>query len=101
MMLQTFWGRFGWGHVLLDGEAVYAILGWVSLLALVGCCAVFWDKFAPDQVSPLLLLGLALLGVWGIAVVRGAIYIFNLPLLPRCWFCLPCDRSDNRSTGLS
>ena len=89
MMLQTFWGRFGWGHVLLDGEAVYAILGWVSLLALVGCCAVFWDKFAPDQVSPLLLLGLALLGVWGIAVVRGAIYIFNLPFIPGARYAFP------------
>lgn len=88
-MLQSFWGRFGWGHVLLEGKAVYYILTGVSLLGFVGCCAVFWEKLPQYQLSVLALLGLTLLGVWGLAVIRGAIYMFNWPFVPGARYAFP------------
>lgn len=88
-MLETFWGKFAWGHVMLEGKAIYDILKWVSMLGLVGCLAVFWYKFPNYQGSALALLGLALLGVWGMAVVRGAIYLFNWPFIPGARYAYP------------
>ena len=88
-MLKTFWGKFAWGHVQLEGLAVYEILKWVSLMGVVGCLGVFWHKISQYQGSALALLGLSLLGVWGMAVVRGTIYLFNWPFIPGARYAYP------------
>jgi len=89
-MLQTFWGKFAWGHVLLEGKAIYDILAVATLIGLLGCCAVFGYSFPKYQRSTLGLLGLAMLGVWGFAIVRGVIYLFNLnSFIPGARYAFP------------
>lgn len=77
-IFQTFWGKFAWGHVQLEGRGVYQILTAATLVALIGCFGVVGYKFPRNQLSALGLLGLGLVGVWAFTIVRGAIYIFNI-----------------------
>jgi hypothetical protein len=77
-MHQTFWGKFAWGHVQLEGGAVYQMLTAATLIGLIGCLGVFGYKFPRYQLSALGLLGLGMAGVWAFALVRGAFYIFNI-----------------------
>ncbi len=77
-MLQTFWGKFAWGHVQLEGRAVYKILTVATMVGFVSCVGVFGYKFPRYQLSALGILGVGMVVVWGFAIIRGAIYIFNI-----------------------
>jgi hypothetical protein len=77
-LVQTFWGKFAWGHVKLEGTAIYSILTGATLIGLIGCIAIIGYKFPQYQLSALGVLGLALLGVWGLTLVRGVFHLFNV-----------------------
>ncbi|UCD97438.1 MAG: hypothetical protein JSV42_10700, partial [Chloroflexota bacterium] len=70
-LLQTFWAKFGWGHVVIRGFHPYTILAVFTLMGIFGAAVslvrtrknIRWDIF--------LFLGFALLIVWGSAVLRG------------------------------
>lgn len=81
-LLQTFWGRFGWGHVRLLGGPAYPLLALLSGLGLVGAGLAAWRSRRHLPWAALLVLGLALLGVWGLTLVRGSNYV----LQPRAVF---------------
>lgn len=75
-LFETFWGRFGWGHVPLMFPAFYKLLWGISGLALLGMLLGLtrayqaWDqRFA--------FLGVTLMLVWGAALFRGEIFIFT------------------------
>ena len=76
-LLQTFWGKFAWGHVRLEGKAIYSILAAVTLFGLLGCSKIVGYKFSRYQLSALGILGLTLVGVWGLTLVRGVFQMFN------------------------
>ena len=77
-MMQTFWGKFAWGHVPLEGKAVYGILTGATVVGLLGCAAIVGYKFPKNQRSALGLLGVALVCVWGLTLVRGVFHMFNV-----------------------
>jgi hypothetical protein len=86
-MFRTFWGEFGWGNVpLLLGSKPYRTMAIYSSLALVGAAlaAFRYRKFLPWEV--IFLFGLSILGVWGIAFLRGTSH------LSVTWFYLPVAR---------
>ncbi len=70
-LLQSFWAKFGWAHVILVGYRPYTILGIFTLAGLLGAIIAFfrhrneirWDIFA--------FFGSALVAVWGAAFFRG------------------------------
>jgi hypothetical protein len=71
-LLQTFWARFGWAHVVLRGFRPYTILGIFTLSGLTGALAAFWRKRKEIiHWDVFLFLGLALIGIWGAAFLRG------------------------------
>ena len=86
-LFRTFWGEFGWGNVpLLLGSTPYRTIGYFSALSLLG---VFLAGFRHRKELPwslLILFGLALTGVWGIAFLRGTSH------LSVTWFYLPVAR---------
>jgi hypothetical protein len=88
-MLKTFWGRFGWGHVLLQGKSIYWTLAGITILGLVGCVAVFRKKFLDYQFETLFVVGLAVFVAWSLAVVRGVFYIFYWPFIPGARYAFP------------
>jgi hypothetical protein len=88
-MLQTFWGKFGWGHVPLLGEWSYWILGIVTLIGIVG---LFFGVGKGTRNLPweaMILLAAAMAMVWGLAVMRGAFYLFGRTFIPSARYAYP------------
>ena len=93
LLLRSFWGAYGWGHVPFSRQEAYTWLTLVSAIALAGCLvrlilSGFKKDFYPfpRQFSwaVALLFVITLLLVWGSTFVRGAIYlaspIFYIPV---------------------
>jgi hypothetical protein len=81
-LLRTFWAMFGWGHVPLWGYAPYRPLGAITLLGLLGAAIPLWKKRKTLPWDALAFFALTMLGVWGLAWLRGSIYIFYKSFIP-------------------
>jgi hypothetical protein len=90
-IFETFWGRFGWGHVPLPGGAwFYRAFTWITVLAVFGVVFYPFGKSGKIPVDALLFLGLALILVWFAAIARGAIFIFvEHVFLPSARYAFP------------
>ncbi len=70
-LTQTFWAKFGWGHVVLLGYRPYTFLVLATILGCIGALYAFLrgrDRILWDVVF---FLGVASLIVWGSAMIRG------------------------------
>jgi len=77
-LFETFWARFGWGHIPLVWGWVYGLLAVVTLL---GACGAAWGAWRLRQTLPwgaVAIGGVALLAAWALALVRGSVYL-HLP----------------------
>jgi hypothetical protein len=90
-IFETFWGRFGWGHVPLPGgDLLYRLFTWLVVLAVLGVVFYPFGKGGRIPVDALLFLGLVLLLVWFAAFARGAIFIFvEHVFLPSARYAFP------------
>jgi hypothetical protein len=88
-LLRTFWAKFGWGHVPLVGSKPYRILGLVSLVGVAGLPITIYRRHKEIPWLEWILLGLALIGVWGFALIRGAIYLNWRLFLPAARYAYP------------
>jgi hypothetical protein len=88
-MLRTFWGKFGWGNVLLLGSKPYWALAIVTLLGMVGAGWAIWQRRHVLTWEILLLLGLALFGIWVPAIVRGIGSMFGWAFIPSARYAYP------------
>jgi len=70
-LFQTFWARYAWGQVLLIGNRPYTIIGFFTFIALLGAALAFWRNRRDIRWDIGLFLGLALVSVWGAALLRG------------------------------
>lgn len=77
-LFQTFWARFGWGHVPLVWEWVYEVLAGVSGLCLLGCLIGGWRMRRRLPGDVILLVALCMGLAWGLSLARGAVYL-NYP----------------------
>jgi hypothetical protein len=71
ILFQTFWARFGWGHVVVKGFHPYTILGLFTLAGLIPALAAFYRKRKEIRWEAVLFLGLALVVIWSAAFIRG------------------------------
>lgn len=73
---RTFWAVFGWNGVYLLGSNPYRPLAWITGIGLAGAVLAAWclRKRLPWEV--IFLFAVALLLVWGFAMLRGSNYIF-------------------------
>jgi hypothetical protein len=88
-LLQTFWGRFGWGHILLAGKLVYQVLAIATLTGLLGGIAILRRRLNSDQKAVLAVLGFSLLLVWGGTIFRGVFYLFHMYFIPGARYAYP------------
>jgi hypothetical protein len=80
-ILETFWARFGWGHVTLQSDWWYWLLKRITFLGMAGSIFVFWysrNKPSAWKLSVGWLL-ITILLVWGGVLVRGFVTL----LLPK------------------
>jgi hypothetical protein len=88
-LFRTFWAVFGWGEVNLVGSKPYRILLIISLIALTGDGIYIWKKRRELPIHILGFLGLALVGVWGMATIRGVNSVFTDPFIPAARYAYP------------
>lgn len=75
-LLETFWGKFGWGHIPLIAPIFYKFLWGISVLAILGTIiGLFGAPRLLDQ--RIIFLFLTLIVVWGATLFRGEIFIFT------------------------
>lgn len=75
-LFETFWARFGWGHIpLLLEAAAYPFILAVTILAGIGMILglVRSGRSAPGDVIALAVLALS--AAWALALVRGVVYL--------------------------
>jgi hypothetical protein len=70
-LTQTFWAKFGWGHVVLLGYRPYTLLALVTLFGCIGALYAFWRRRDRILWDVVIFLGVASLIVWGSAMARG------------------------------
>jgi hypothetical protein len=76
-LFQTFWARFAKGQVLLIGNRPYTIIGIFTFVGFLAAILAFWRNRRDIRWDILLFLGLALVSVWGAAIVRGLPSLIN------------------------
>jgi hypothetical protein len=77
-LFQTFWARFGWGHVPLIWGWAYGLLAVFTLLTVIGAVWGGWRlrRVLPWGAVAISLAALAL--AWALSLVRGIVYL-HLP----------------------
>jgi hypothetical protein len=88
-ILRTFWAKFGWGNVPLIGSKPYRALVFVTLLGITGAGWVIWRRRHTLPWEVLLLLGLALIGIWTQAIIRGLGSLFGWTFVPLARYAYP------------
>lgn len=74
-LFQTFWARFGWGHVPLLWSWVYGLLAGLTLLGAIGIGVGSFRLRRRLPWSAIAIGGTALLLAWVLALVRGVVYL--------------------------
>ena len=88
-LFQTYWGRFGWGHVRLIGRPAYYVLAAATGLGLLGAGIslirlrrrVPWDALA--------LLGTVLVLAWSSTILRGINSLIGTVFIPSARYAYP------------
>lgn len=89
-LLRTFWGKFGWGSVPLMGARPYLVLAAFTIAGMVGAFLVIVRGESLLTWDVILVLGLALCGVWIPAAIRGAQESFFIhPFIPGARYIYP------------
>ncbi|GAB4580747.1 MAG: hypothetical protein Fur0022_34890 [Anaerolineales bacterium] len=88
-LLETFWGRFGWGHVPLVLHNLYAVLKLFTWVSLAGG-SIAWIRGKISTLPKKFFLFIALGLVWGATLLRGEIFIFTTHLfIPGARYAYP------------
>lgn len=89
VLFRTFWAEFGWGNVPLAGNRPYRLLIIVTIVGLIGAVASLW-KNRHELDMGLFSFGLiALLGIWGMTLLRGVGSVFERTLYPVARYAYP------------
>ena len=72
-IVQTFWAKFGWGHVPLlpFTDQFYFLLQVLTLIGLSGTIVGMLRRRSIDSMSVMLFFGIVLVGIWGQTFFRG------------------------------
>jgi hypothetical protein len=91
-LLQTFWAKFGWGHIPLRlpfTSRPYLLLATLTMAGLGGAGMAVWRwRFALTW-NVFLFLAIALVGVWGQTFVRGIHSLIYSIFIPSARYTYP------------
>ena len=71
LLSQSFWARFGWAHVILQGYHPYTMLGLITLAGCIGALFAAWRNKKNIRWDVVFFLGVSLIVVWGSTFLRG------------------------------
>lgn len=89
-LLRTFWAKFGWAHVSIIDHKLYRFLAAITIIGILGAFQYIGRNWRALPKDGWVLFWLVLLGIWGMTLPRGVIYIF-MPnsLLPVVGYTYP------------
>lgn len=91
-IVETFWARFGWGHVRLSSSWWYKGLYGLSALSMWGIISIFWYTWDKSQSWRLAMFWFGIAGVviWGEVIVRGFVTLASSdPFIPSARYGYP------------
>jgi hypothetical protein len=74
-LFRTFWARFGWGHVPLNGAKSYPVLFFITMLGLSGAMLGVFRAGRRLPWAVIVTLGLVVLPTVLLALTRGGAYL--------------------------
>ena len=87
---RTFWAVFGWNGVVLPGNKPYRLFAWITGIGLLGALLAGWRYRRRLPWGVILLFAVALIAVWGFAMLRGSNYVFlRTGFLPAARYVYP------------
>jgi hypothetical protein len=86
---QTFWARFGWGHVPILGQFTYPILAVITLLGILGGLVFAWQARKILPWSIVLIFFLAATAIWLQTILRGIGSLYGQLLFPSARYAYP------------
>jgi hypothetical protein len=87
-LLRTFWGQFGWGHIRLSRNA-YIGFSILTVLGALGGLVGFWRNRTRIPWAAFTFMAIAVLGIWGSALVRGIYSIAGSVFIPSARYAYP------------
>jgi hypothetical protein len=87
-LVRTFWGQFGWGHIRLSRN-IYIGLSILTVIGALGGLVRFWRNRTNIPWAAFALLAVAVLGIWGAALVRGIHSIAGSVFIPSARYAYP------------
>jgi hypothetical protein len=88
-LFETFWGRFGWGHVPLLFQDLYKLLFWICLLGVTGNLIFVWKRKRMIQPGVAFLLAAAFMTIWTQTTLRGIGTLFGHVFFPSARYAFP------------
>jgi hypothetical protein len=87
-LIRTFWGQFGWGHIRLP-RSIYIALSILMGLSALGAMLGLWRNRKRMSWPAFGLMAVAVLGIWGAALVRGIQSIAGYVFIPSARYAYP------------
>jgi hypothetical protein len=88
-LLQTFWGKFGWGHVPLKGKITYPILAMISIIGIVGAVISIARQRRTLPLNAYLFLFISGAVIWLFTLLRGLTSIMEILFIPSSRYAYP------------
>ena len=88
-LFQTFWARFAWTNVSLQGEGNYWIFSVISLISIIGISLAAWHYRKILPWSLIIILAVDLVGIVVISLLRGVGSWFTGLLIPAARYTYP------------
>ncbi len=90
-IFETFWGRFGWGHVSVPNpDLTFAVFRWLTAFGLAGILLYLIFRPGDFPATPVIYLSIVLALIWATAFARGSIFIFtNNVFIPGARYTYP------------
>jgi hypothetical protein len=90
-LIQTFWGRFGWGHVVMElrGLRPYWFLTFFSLIGVAASIGWAATKRRDIPWEGVIFLSLAMVLVWSMTAFRGLHSLIGTLFIPSARYAFP------------
>ena len=86
---QTFWGKFGWGHVPIVIPYSYSVLALISLSGIIGATISIFRQWHELPLSAYFFLFISGLLIWFFTLLRGLTSIMEILFIPSSRYALP------------
>ncbi len=86
---QTFWAKFGWGHVRLLGDYTYTMLALIAFAGLIGAGISIFRQWYDLPLNAYLFIFISGVIIWLFTMLRGLTSIMDILFIPSARYAYP------------